>query len=166
MIIALDNSWCPWSLFLFQMINYLWSSPRICCFRDLPSIPFCPKWEVFYICLVKFIFLFVSVKHFYEMGNTLRGAVSQFDDFSLVRHYLLILSHPTLYYVYPTESWIMISITIITSHHIMVGTMINTSFCTFGTWLPLKCTKSLIYFPKCTDAPCDTSVKDICNTEY
>ena len=62
---------------------------------------------------------------------------------------------------YPTESWTMISITII-----MVCTMINTSFCTFGTWLPLKCTKSLIYFPKCTAVPCDTSVEDTCNTEY
>ena len=65
-------------------------------------------------------------------------------------------------FVYPTESWIMISITIT----IMVCTMINTSFCTFGTWLPLKCTKSLIYFPKCTAVPCDTSLKDIYNTEY
>ena len=119
------------------MINNLWSSPRIFCFRDLPSIPFCLKWEVF-IC--------VSVKLFYETGSTVRDAVSQIDDFFLAKLYLLILSEQTSYCVNPTESWIMISITIT----IMVCTMINTSFCTFGTWLPLKCTKSLIYFPKCT----------------
>ena len=28
----------------FQMNTNLWSSPRICCFRDLPSLPFCLKF--------------------------------------------------------------------------------------------------------------------------